>query len=274
MEDPHPRVAGRGCEQLRGAGVEVSVGVLARQARELNPGFIYRMRLRRPFVRCKLAMSLDGRTAMASGESQWITGEAARLDVQRLRAQSSAIMTGVGTILADDPSLNVRFPGATVRQPWRVILDPDLEMPPEARTLSLDGTVLVFTALEDPTLRGRLEAAGAQIQCVARDAMGLDLHEVLAELARREINEVHLECGATLAGAMCRAGLVDELIIYMAPMLLGDGARPLVHLPGLSRMGERLELVITDLRAIGQDWRITARLASAPDLLESPGEGR
>ncbi len=259
MADLNPQVAGNGLAWLSAAGVAVEYGILAEAARALNPGFILRMSARRPFVRCKLAMSLDGRTAMASGESQWITGEAARLDVQRLRARASAVMTGVATVLADDPGLNVRLPGELVRQPLRVILDAELAMPSTARTLSLDGQVLIFTAVTEAERQAPLQAAGAQVYSVPRRDGGLDLAAVLAELARREINEVHLECGATLAGAMLRAGLIDELIIYMAPLLLGDGARGLFHLPGLTRMSERIPLDILDIRAIDRDWRITVR---------------
>ncbi len=263
MQDPNPWVAGRGLAELQAAGVETECGIMEQEARELNPGFIMRMSNRRPFVRCKLAMSLDGRTAMASGESQWITGEAARLDVQHWRARASAIMTGVGTVLADDPGLNVRLAGERLRQPLRVILDPELATPPSARTLRLDGQVLIFTAVTAAERWAPLEAAGAQLIAAPRQGLGLELTAVLGELARREINELHLECGATLAGAMLRAGLIDEMLIYLAPLLLGDGALGLFHLPELRRMSERIPLEIIDVRAIGRDWRFTAR--PAPD---------
>ncbi|MEE4376378.1 MAG: bifunctional diaminohydroxyphosphoribosylaminopyrimidine deaminase/5-amino-6-(5-phosphoribosylamino)uracil reductase RibD [Candidatus Competibacteraceae bacterium] len=258
MEDPNPQVTGRGLAQLQAAGVIVECGLLAAEAAALNPGFIQRMQRSRPWVRCKLAMSLDGRTALASGESQWITGAAARLDVHRLRARSSAIMTGVATVLADDPSLNVRLPEEVDRQPLRVILDPELRTPPTAHTLTLAGQVLIFTAVAEARYYAPLQEAGADIQVLPRHADGLPLPAVLAELARREINEVHLECGATLAGALTHAGLLDELIVYLAPCLLGDSARGLLHLPELSRMSERITLDIADIRAVGQDWRITA----------------
>ncbi len=269
MEDPHERVAGRGFAQLRAAGVVVESGLLAAQARALNPGFISRMTRGRPFVRCKLAMSLDGRTALASGESQWITAAAARRDGQRLRARSSAIMTGVATVLADNPSLNVRLAGETVLQPWRVILDTDLRTPVTAKTLGLPGTVVIFTAVEDVVRRAPLEALGVRIHRVSRRGTGVDLARVLAQLAQDEINEVHLECGATLAGALLREHLLDELVIYMAPLLLGDGARGLFHLPGLTRMSERISLEIVEIRSVGEDWRITAR-----PLAGIPGGGR
>lgn len=259
MQDPNPQVAGRGMAQLREAGMAVECGVLENEARALNPGFIQRMESGRPWMRCKLAMSLDGRTALASGESQWITAPAARADVQHLRARASAIMTSVTTVLADDPSLNVRLPGENIRQPLRVILDPELETPTQARTLNLEGQVLILTAAAEPARQRPLLAAGAELQVLPRQGGGLDLAAVLTELARREVNEVHLECGATLAGALLTAGLIDELVIYLAPLLLGDGARGLFHLPGLSRMSERIPLKIADIRAVGGDWRITAR---------------
>ena len=262
MADPNPRVAGQGLAQLREAGVVVACGLLEAEARALNPGFILRMTAGRPVVRLKLAMSLDGRTALASGESQWLTGTAARQDVQRLRARSSAILTGIGTLLADDPGLNVRLPDA-LRQPLRVILDSALRTPPTARTLQLPGRVLIFTAVTDSGLHTPLQAAGAHLvvtPCAA--GPGLDLHAVMAELARRECNEIHVECGPTLAGALLQAHLVDELVVYMAPILLGDQARALFRLPELMRMQERRALEIVETRAVGQDWRL--RLRPAP----------
>ncbi len=255
MSDPNPQVAGKGLAILHDAGVKVECGVLEAEARALNPGFIQRMTQGRPFVRVKLAMSLDGRTALASGESQWLTGEAARQDVQRLRARASAILTGVGTVLADDPGLNVRLPEVT-RQPLRVILDTELRTPPTVQTLRLPGQVLIFTAVADPTAHELLRAAGAEIIILPRTEQGLDLPAVITELARRECNEVHVECGSTLAGALLQAGLVDELVIYMAPLLLGDKARGLFQLPELTRMSERTELEILDMRAVGRDWRV------------------
>lgn len=258
MRDPNPRVAGRGLDILRAAGVVVECGLLETEARALNPGFIQRMTLGRPWVRVKLAMSLDGRTALASGASQWLTGAAARADVQRLRARSSAILTGIGTLLADDPSLNVRLPDAA-GQPLRVILDPELRTPPTARILQLPGPVVIFTAISDPAAWALLQAAGGEIVVAPRAVRGLDLYAVLAELARRECNEVHVECGPTLAGALVQADLVDELVIYLAPLLLGDRARGLLQLLELTRMQERRELEILEMRAVGRDWRLTLR---------------
>ena len=255
MADPNPQVAGRGLTQLRAAGVAVDSGLLEAEARALNPGFIQRMTQGRPFVRIKLAMSLDGRTALASGESQWLTGEAARQDVQRLRARSSAILTGIGTVRADDPSLNVRLPEAP-RQPLRVILDTELRTPPTAKTLRLPGPVLIFTAVADSAAQAPLRATGAEIMVMSRHDWALNLQKVMMELARRECNEIHVECGSTLAGALLQAGLIDEVVIYMAPLVLGDRARGLFQLPQLQKMQERRELEILELRAVGRDWRI------------------
>lgn len=265
MQDPNPRVAGRGLHRLREAGIAVQSGLLEAQARALNPGFISRMQRRRPWLRVKLAASLDGRTAMASGESKWISGAAARQDVQRLRARSSAILTGIGTVLADDPALNVRLDAEQLhgveplRQPLRVVLDPDLAMPVQAQMLSLPGNTLVFTAVNDPGRYSGLQQSGAEVTLVAGAAGQLDLSAVLEQLAEREINEVLLECGPTLAGAFLQAGLVDELIVYLAPHLMGDSARGLFRLPGLERMQERIALEWLDVRQVGSELRITAR---------------
>ncbi len=258
MADPNPQVAGRGLAQLRAAGVDVDCGLLEPEARALNPGFIQRMTQGRPFVRIKLAMSLDGRTALASGESQWLTGEAARQDVQRLRARSSAILTGIGTVLADDPRLNVRLPEAA-RQPLRAILDTELRTPPTAKILQRPGSALIFTAAADLTAQAPLQATGAEIAVIPRCDERLSLPEIMAELARRECNELHVECGPTLAGALLQAGLMDELVIYLAPLLLGDRARGLFQLPELLNMQERRELEILEMRAVGPDWRINLR---------------
>jgi diaminohydroxyphosphoribosylaminopyrimidine deaminase/5-amino-6-(5-phosphoribosylamino)uracil reductase len=265
MRDPNPRVAGQGLQRLRGAGIAVETGLLEGEARALNPGFVSRMERRRPWVRLKLAASLDGRTAMASGESKWISGPAARRDVQRLRARSSAVMTGIGTVLADDPSLNVRLEARDLqgveplRQPLRIVLDPALVMPPGAKMLSLPGRILVFTAVNDPQRRTVLETCGAEVAVVAGDRERLELGSVLQLLAEREVNEVLLECGSTLAGAFMQAGLVDELVLYVAPHLMGDAARGLFALTGLERMQDRIGLEWLDVRRVGSELRITAR---------------
>ncbi|MDZ7802821.1 bifunctional diaminohydroxyphosphoribosylaminopyrimidine deaminase/5-amino-6-(5-phosphoribosylamino)uracil reductase RibD [Thiohalophilus sp.] len=260
MRDPHSQVDGGGISQLQAAGISVQSGLMEAPARQLNPGFIRRMQRGRPFVRLKLAMSLDGRTAMASGESQWITGAAARQDVQHWRARSSAILTGVGTVLADDPSMTVRLE-QTERQPLRVIIDTNLSTPANAKILQQPGQSVIMTCSEDEAMREELQNAGARVIAVPQDAHNnVDLAAVLDQLGEMEINELHVETGATLAGALLQAGLVDELILYMAPTLLGDAARSLFHLPGLENMADRMQLQIKDIRAIGEDWRITAEV--------------
>jgi diaminohydroxyphosphoribosylaminopyrimidine deaminase/5-amino-6-(5-phosphoribosylamino)uracil reductase len=274
MVDPNPLVAGRGLRILAAAGVQVETGLLEAQARALNPGFIQRMEQGRPYVRCKLAASLDGRTAMASGESQWITGAPARRDVQYLRAGSSAILTGVGTILADDPSLNVRLDasdlpgmaaGEAVRQPLRVVVDSHWRTPPESRLLTLPGTTLIVGAVDDPRRMSALAAAGARVQLGQLRAGRVDLDALMTELARLELNEILIESGPTLAGAALAAGLIDELLLYLAPHLMGDAARGLFHLPGLSRMSERIPLEIREVRAVGGDLRVRARVLAPAD---------
>lgn len=273
MADPNPLVAGQGLAKLQAAGIQVDTGLMEQAARALNPGFVKRMNTGLPWVRCKLAMSLDGRTAMASGESQWITGPKARQDVQRWRAQSCAILSGSGTILADNPSLSVRLDAAQlhdlgpeypVRQPLRVILDSSLSASPQAEVFKQPGqTLIVCTqAALASTKAGLLEAAGARLEAIAVNQQGLDLQQLMRRLAALGLNEVWMEAGATLAGAMLQQGLVDELIIYMAPHLMGDAARGLVHLPGLDRLDQRIELKLKDVRQIGQD----VRLMFVPDL--------
>ena len=265
MQDPNPLVAGKGIKKLRNAGVDVLVGVLEQQAQKLNQGFIKRMQQGLPWVRVKMAMSLDGRTAMASGESQWITAPDARTDVQKYRASADAILTGQGTLLADDPSLNVRLNAddlkmeGAVRQPVRVVLDEDLKISPSANMLSLEGETWVYTLSDDDNKKRLLAAANAKIIKNKANAEGyLQLVSVLKDLAKREINEVHVEAGQTLTGALLQDGLVDELIIYMAPTLMGSDARGLFNLPALVTMQDRIHLEIKDIRAIGRDWRIIA----------------
>jgi len=267
MIDPDPRTAGRGLQALRSAGIEVSIGVLENQARALNVGFVARHIRGRPYVRIKMAASLDARTAMADGESKWITGPAARHDVQRLRARSSAIVTGIGTLLADDPALTVRHvqpeDGGDIRQPLRVVLDRRLRTPSDACVLRQAGATLIATSSADPQDRKRLTDAGAEILSLVDDGHG-ELGSLMATLAERNINEVLVEAGATLAGALLSADLVDEIVLYTAPVLLGDAARGLFHLPQIRHLSERLELDIIDVRALGKDLRITAVTGPSP----------
>jgi len=269
MPDPNPRVAGRGLDRLRAAGIAVHCGLLETEARQLIPGFIARMTRGHGRVRAKLAMSLDGRTAMASGESQWITGAAARRDVQRLRAMSCAVVTGVGTVLADDCALTVRVEeldlprqlahAAAARQPLRVVMDSSLRTPPSARVLA-DGGPTLLCHREGVAVPAALAAGRGELLGLAGAGTGLDLHRLMAELGRRQCNEILVESGPRLAGALLREGLLDELIVYMAPALLGDLARPLLNLP-LHDMADKVQLRIEEVRKVGQDWRFVARPA-------------
>lgn len=257
MTDPNPQVAGTGLERLRAAGIDVVVGVLETEARKLNPGFIRRMEQGLPYVRAKLAVSLDGRTAMANGESKWITGDVARADVQRLRARSSAIVTGAGTVLSDDPSLTVRTE-KVVRQPLRVIVDSHLSTPPSSRILAAEGGVLVVTASEDAEAAEALVDAGAEVTQLSPAAQGVNLPELMRHLAERQCNEVMIEAGATLTGSALAAGLIDELVIYIAPHIMGANAKGMFSLPGLQSMQDRIDLQIQDMRMVGKDLRVTA----------------
>jgi diaminohydroxyphosphoribosylaminopyrimidine deaminase / 5-amino-6-(5-phosphoribosylamino)uracil reductase len=257
--DPDPRVAGAGAARLAAAGVKVETGCLADAAERLNPGFLSRHRRGRPWVRVKLGASLDGRTALANGKSRWLTCDASRADVQRLRARSSAILTGVATVRHDDPRLTVRDPTIEMRgrAPLRVVLDPRLTLRAGARLFAEPGGVLVLTAADDAAQRSALEAAGAEVLRVPSANSARDLGPVLAELARRELNEVLVEAGARLAGAFVQAGLVDEFILYIAPHMLGQDAAPLALLPMLDELGDRWEFRYLDVRQVGDDLRLT-----------------
>ena len=272
MQDPNPQVAGNGLQRLRDAGIQVDCGVLEAEAQQLNPGFIKRMRQGLPWVRLKLAMSLDGRTAMASGERQWITGPQARADVQRLRARSDAVISGADSVLLDDSALTVRVAelglepelaqAAAAQQPLRVLVDGRLRVPLTQRLFREPGPVLVVCS--EHSQRGpEYQAGQAELLALPGAAGHVDLAHLLGELAGRGCNEVLVESGAGLAGAFWRAGLVDELIVYMAPRLLGSRARPLLELP-FDSMAEAMDVQITDLRAVGNDWRISARPLRRP----------
>ncbi|WP_062537734.1 bifunctional diaminohydroxyphosphoribosylaminopyrimidine deaminase/5-amino-6-(5-phosphoribosylamino)uracil reductase RibD [Mizugakiibacter sediminis] len=258
-EDPNPRVDGRGLEKLRAAGIAVECGLMREAARELNCGFFSRLERGRPWLRLKLAMSLDGRTALADGASKWITGEAARADVQRWRARSSALLTGSGTVLADDPRLTVRLPeGAGCVPPLRVVLDRTLRTPASAHVLDADAPTLLLHA---PDAARPAHVAAVECAAVATRDGRLDLEAALRLLAAREVNELQVEAGPTLAGALFAAGLVDELLLYVAPVLLGDAARPLLALPPLAEMARRWRLRTIDQRPLGDDWRLRLRPA-------------
>lgn len=265
MVDPNPLVAGNGLRRLNENGITTESGLLENQAKALNPGFIKRMEKNLPYVRVKMAMSLDGRTAMASGESQWITGQAARRDVQFLRARSSVILTGIDTVLSDNPSMNVRLSAeelgisGDVRQPMRVVLDSQLRFPPGANICKQDSNVLVVTSSESTN-----DVADCMVEIVPASGGHVDLKAVMKLLADKEVNEVHVEAGPKLCGALIDNKLVDELIIYMAPHLMGDEAKGLFTMPGLSNMKHRVSLDIHDIRSIGKDLRITAKINQAP----------
>ncbi|MEI7868932.1 MAG: bifunctional diaminohydroxyphosphoribosylaminopyrimidine deaminase/5-amino-6-(5-phosphoribosylamino)uracil reductase RibD [Candidatus Methylumidiphilus sp.] len=273
MTDPNPLVSGKGLAMLAAAGIETSVGLLENESKALNPGFCKRMATGLPWVFSKLAMSLDGRTAMASGESRWITGPEARRDVHRLRARSSAILTGIGTVLADDPFLTARFthlpnpkgdgenvPGDVIplgRQPARIVVDSRFRLPPSAKLLAQPGRTLLLGLETEAAKAEVLREPGAEIHFLPAGLDGrVDLNAAMELLGQLQFNEVMVEAGATLNGELLRDGLVDEYVVYLAPCILGDRGRGLFHLPGLERMADRFELRLIDSRRVGQDLRL------------------
>ena len=256
LEDPNPLVRGQGHARLRAAGIGVETGLLAAQAGEAHRGYLARMSRGRPWMRIKAAASLDGRIALANGESRWITGEAARHDVHALRARSCAMLTGIGTVLRDDPELTVRHV-ACARQPRRVVIDSRLDLPPGAKILAGDST-LVLTVNEDRERRAALEACGAEVLVVPAIGRKTDLMAVARLLAERGYNEVTVETGAKLNASLLQAGVVDEIILYIAPMLLGNDAQGLFALPAFEQLAQGIRLRVTDVRSVGADLRVTA----------------
>lgn len=261
MLDPNPLVAGQGIAGLRAAGVDAEIGLLAVEASELNIGFVARMTRARPWLRLKVAASLDGKTALCNGASQWLTGLAARQDGHRWRARSCAILTGIGTVLGDDPQLNVRGIAETSgrsRPPLKVVVDSRLRLPLNAKVLC-DGHILVAAADVEPGRLAALEKAGAEVVLFPGNDGQIDLGALLAELARRGVNEIHAEAGSRLNGSLLAAGWVDELLLYLAPCLIGDAARGMFELPMLTSLADKRRLEIRDLRRLGSDVRVLAR---------------
>jgi len=258
MQDPNPKVAGSGFTRLRAAGIAIEHGLKENEARELNIGFIARMTRSRPWVRMKIAASLDGRTALANGKSQWITGEPARADGHRWRARACAILTGFGTVRDDDPQLNVRGVD-TPRQPLKIVVDSKFETSPSARLLKA-GKTLVVGAVNDAKRIASLKGAGAEVAIIANDGGKVELFKLMEELARRELNEIHVEAGTKLNGSLLRAGVVDELLVYLAPRVIGDSGRGMFHLPELTDLSHTTALKIREVERIGEDLRIVARV--------------
>jgi diaminohydroxyphosphoribosylaminopyrimidine deaminase/5-amino-6-(5-phosphoribosylamino)uracil reductase len=262
--DPNPRVDGSGAARLRAAGIAVEVGLCATEGEELNRGFFKRMRTGRPWLRLKLAASIDGRTALAHGESQWITSPAARADVHRFRAESAAILSTSATVLADDPQLDARSDGGAsppTRQPMRVLLDRQLRIPPRARVFTTGGEVVRLAGAATQSIpTPAMASPQGRIEHIALGGDGqLNLEAVLAWMGGAALNEVWTECGSTLAGALLDRGLVDEMVLYLAPKLLGSAAKPLVEMAGPARLAEAMTWQVHDLQQIGPDIRIMLR---------------
>ncbi len=271
MRDPNPRVSGSGFELLKGAGIEVVNGVLNEQAIWLNRGFVSRMANEKPWVILKSAATLDGRTAAFDGKSKWITGEQARTEVQTVRAGCSAILTGIGTVLADDPSLNVRIGGDTARQPLRVILDSNLQTPIDAKIIGVDQKLVIFTLSDDLEKMSALIELGAEVVQLKNTNDGrLELSSVLDELAKWQCNEVLIEAGQTLSGAFLQQGLVDELVLFYAGSLLGDQGKSMFQFDQPLEFEQRANFKISSVSMVGEDVKVTAVNTDSVDSLTHP----
>ena len=260
MQDPNPRVAGSGFSRLRAAGIQVESGLMQGEARALNIGFVSRMSRGRPWVRMKIAASLDGRTALANGKSQWITGPEARRDGHAWRARACAVLTGIGTVRDDDPQLDVREV-ETTRQPLKVVVDSRLQLPLSAKLLA-SGKVVVAAAVDDKAGIAALQDKGAEVVLLPNARGKVELTQLMRELARRELNEVQVEAGFKLNGSLLGEGLVDELLVYLAPSILGDSANGMFSLPELADLAQKRLVQFTDVQNIGGDLRILARVAN------------
>ena len=258
VEDPNPLVSGRGLEMLRNGGVDVRCGLLEQEAADVNAGFFSRMTRGLPWVRLKIAASLDGKTALPNGASQWITSEDARRDGHAWRARACAVLTGIGTVQVDNPQLNVRLV-ETARQPLRVLVDSRLEVDPAAHIFDGEGPVLVACAVKKPAVEAALVERGGEILYLPGERNKVDLKALMRALAARTINEVHVEAGFKLNGSIMSAGLADELLVYFAPSLLGE-AQGMVHLPALSDLAQAQKLRFIEVAQVGDDVRILARV--------------
>ena len=261
MQDPNPKVAGAGFAKLRAAGIEVESGLMEEEASELNIGFVARMTRGRPWVRMKIAATLDGRTALANGKSQWITGDEARADGHRWRARACAILTGHGTVRDDDPQLNVRGVG-TPRQPLKIVVDSRFETPLSARLLK-EGKTLIAGAASEAQRIAALKGAGADTVIISNGRGKVELFKLMEELGRRELNEIHVEGGTKLNGSLMQAGVVDELLVYLAPCVIGDSGRGMLDLPEVTELSQRRAVTIREVVRVSEDLRVLARVISS-----------